>query len=146
MSLLQTYFQPLCTLLLTIISHIPHFKYSYTASVYVTDCPLTHFVGRISPTVDTLARHFSLAWLCQQSYCRGTGVRRLSANSAFSETPAWIKAKSYRKLPIHHISRHLFSFFKIFTFHTNFVFIFVNMGPRGSKNVKMLFLSSFHPI
>ena len=81
---------------------------------------------------------FSSAWLCQQSYCHGTGVRhpsvRLSVNSSFSETAAWIQAKFYGKLPIHHISRQFFLFFQIF-----FSFL-LTWDPMGAKISKLLLL------
>ncbi len=61
---------------------------------------------------------FSSAWLCQQSYCRGTGIRPFvrpssSVKSVFSETALWLQDKFYGQLPFHHISR-LFSFINIF--------------------------------
>ncbi len=127
---------------LTIISHIPHFKYSYTAPVHVTDCPLTHFVRGISPTVGTLARldFVSRATVVvQASIVRP--LTQLSQKPLHGSKPEVIESYPSTIFPDIY-----FSFFKIFTFHTNFVFVFVNMGPRESKNFKMLFLSSFHLI
>ncbi len=45
-----------------------------------------------------------------------------SVNSSFSETAAWVQTKFYGKLPIHHISRPFFSFFKIFNFQIFTIF------------------------
>ncbi len=137
MSLLHTYFQPLG---MGIISHILYLQLHCISACHVY-CPITNFVRRISPTVH---RHFSSVRLCQQSYCRGAGVRP-SINSGFSETSAWIQAKIYRKLTIHHIFRHFFFLNIHFShkFSRLFFFVFVNMGPiwkAGSKNFKMLFL------
>ncbi len=51
----------------------------------------------------------SSAWLCQQSYCRGAGVRRPSVRpsgkSVSSETVKHINATFCGKVAIHHISR-----------------------------------------
>ncbi len=68
--------------------------------------------------LNALALIFSSAWLCQQSYCCGAGVRHpsiihhhpsvicaTSINSGFLKTAAWTQAKFDGKLPIHHISR-----------------------------------------
>ncbi len=57
---------------------------------------------------------FSSAWLCQQSYCRGAGVRRPSSSvkRVFSEAVQQINAKFCGKVAIHHISRPFFPFLK----------------------------------
>ena len=61
----------------------------------------------------------------------------MSTNSGFSETAAWIQAKFCGKLPLHHNSR-LFLFFSKFSLFYDFFLFFINMGPYGSKNFKML--------
>ena len=92
-------------------AELPENSYNLTAAVLYTD-----------------SCFFSSAWLCQQSYCHSAGVRRPSVrrpsvNSSFSETSAWIQTKFYGKLPIHHISRQLFCFFKIFNFQIFTIFV-----------------------
>ncbi len=80
-----------------------------------------YFVRLISPTLGTLALldFGSRATVVAQAFV----VLPLS-NSGFSESPAWIHAKIYRKLPIHHISRHFFFFFQNFHFSHNFHYFF----------------------
>ncbi len=68
--------------------------------------------------------------LCQQSYCRGAGVRRPSVKGAFSETIKGIDA-------IYHISRPFFAVLQNLIW-TNFFFIFVNMNRYESETFKTL--------
>ncbi len=62
-----------------------------------------------------------------------SSVLRLSVSSGFSEAAAWIQAKSTYP-PLFFFSK--FSRFKVLLFF--FFFVFVNMGPYGSKNFKTL--------
>ncbi len=68
-----------------------------------------------------------------------------TVNSGFSEITAWIQDQFYGELPIRHIS--YFFLLNIFAFHffTIFFFVFVNMGPYGSKNFKTLLILSCSP-
>ncbi len=59
---------------------------------------------------------FFLFFLCFSLSFFLSGVRLPSVKSGFSETAAWIQTKFYGKLPIQHISRPCFCFFKIFSF------------------------------
>ncbi len=87
---------------------------------------------------------FSSAWLCQ---CYGAGIHRSSVNWGLSETTACIQGKVYKKLPICHVSRLFFFLFPEVSIRCsdfcNFFFIFLNMGPYGSKHFKMPLLRQF---
>ncbi len=54
----------------------------------------------------------------------------------FSETAAWIHAKLYGMVPIRHISRILFSFFKILNFQIFRIlfFVFINTSLYGGSH------------
>ncbi len=58
----------------------------------------------------------------------------LSINSAFSEITAYIEAKFYRKITIHHISTPfvVLNLFIIQNFMISLEFAFVNIGTYGS--------------
>ncbi len=70
----------------------------------------------------------------QQSYCHHAGVRRPSVKLVFSETVKRIKAKFWWKPTCPPYLRTLFVFYIFDFFFYDFCFIFVNMGPYGSKN------------
>ena len=95
---------------------------------------------------------FSSAWLCQQSYCRGAGVRRPSVNLGFSENAAWIQAKFGAKLPIRHMPKPFFFFifskFLIFIFLRFFFSFSLTADPMGAQISKRCFSHNsdrFHP-
>ncbi len=117
---------------------------------------MPHFVERylstISPDNFSVFQNFGflalLDFVSRATVMAQASVRP-SVNSSFSETAAWIQAKFYGKLPIHHISRPIFvCFFKIFIFKIFmiFFFIFINIwDPMGAK-ISKRYSSSFHPI
>ena len=75
-----------------------------------------------------------------------SSVSPSSVNLGFSETAAWIQAKFYGKLPMHHISR---PFFLLSKFSSNFYDFFsfsLTWDPMGAKISKRYSSSSFHPI
>ncbi len=87
---------------------------------------------------------FSSAWLCQQSLLwRGADVHHHpSVKQVFWETIKKSNATYCGKAAVHRISKPFFPFFKILDcwILTNFFFIFINMGPYGSENFKMVLL------
>ncbi len=87
---------------------------------------------------------FSSAWLCQQSYCHGAGVRRPSVVRKLRFL--WNRCMDPDQIlwvapfpPYLQTIFFLFLKFSIFKFLRIF-FVFVNMGPYGSKNFKTLLL------
>ena len=108
-SLFHTYFQPLGT---GIISHILYLQLHCISACHRLS------VNALCKPYFSHCRHFSSAWLCHQSYCHGAGVRPLtqvSQKPLHGSRPKLIE--SYLSIIFSVI---FFSFFKIFTFHTNF--------------------------
>ncbi len=85
-----------------------------------------------------------------QSYCHGTGACRPSVRKHRffgNRTAAWIKAKFYGKVPIHHISRSFFLFFFTFIFYEVFSFSLtweIKFQNTTSLTVSVRFLPNFH--
>ncbi len=68
---------------------------------------------------------------------------QLSVSSWFPRIAAWIQTQFCGKLPIHHISRPLFSFFLLNLQLSNFYFsVFVTWEPIRGKNSKGYFSHS----
>ncbi len=72
-------------------------------------------------------------------------VRRPSVHSSvasiISEATAWIAFKFQLWLPLGHMPRHFFHFWKKkFLDFLGILFVFVNMGPYGRQNFKTLLL------
>ena len=92
---------------------------------------------------------FSSARLCQQSYCRGAGVRRppvrklrfLGNRCMDPGQSLWVAPSPPYLHTIFFFFQNFHFFFQIFT-----IFVFVNMGPYGSKPFKTLLVLQFSSI
>ena len=80
------------------------------------------------------------AELMKSKFVRHRSVRRSSVESIISEPIAWISFKYWFLLSLGHMPRYILIKKMILEFLWIF-FVFVNMGPYGSKNLKTLLLS-----
>ncbi len=92
---------------------------------------------------------FSSARLCQQSYCHGVGPNRRPSSvrrplTQVSRKPLHGSRSNFMDSSLSTTSPHVFFFFfSKCSIYDLFFFIFVHMGPQGSKNFKTLLSLQF---
>ena len=106
----------------------------YHVGLEISKCYSSYTLHMIS------AKNSSSAWLCQQSYCYDAGVRRSSSVrrpwSQVSRKPLHGSRPNFVGSSLSTISPDdcFCLFVCLFQNFHDFIFIFVNMGPYGSKN------------
>ncbi len=103
----------------------------YLKGCFFTNCVKTHLQDRLLALLDYVSRAHEIE-------IHQSSLVRPSVASIISEVTAWISFKFHLWLPLGHMPRCFFQ--KFFFDFLRIFFIFVNMGPYGSQNIKMLLL------